>query len=268
MAVKTATQTILGAYLNKKNGGTIMNAGSDPRLGKLTGTSLFNNLSLLINNLNPERLQGIQVANNYNGLGFLLEATGISITSITQSGSTGYVNIAKTSHGLTVGTPIQINGTSVNNYNVIHRVTVVTDSSNFQTDCRYTSNAGTPGTYSVMTANSFFNRMAKKRWIATIVGNQVAGLASTVLVLTGNSNVTSYNASNGTYGTSITGFDYFSGVKTTGATWGVLNKFHDIQNNNENLVTEPHPTLAIPGILVFKSGALIPQQKNYNPKNV
>jgi hypothetical protein len=267
MAVKNATTTISGTLLNKINGGTIMNAGNTSKLN-ISNYIKFKNLSQLINNLNPEKLQGLQVATNVHGLGFILTATGVAITSITQSSSTGYVNIAKTSHGLTVGTVIQVNGTSINNYNVIHRVTVVTDANNVQTDIRYTSNAGTPGTYSKMTTNSTFNKLTKNKYIGTLIGNTVAGLSSTILVLIGNAGVQSYNASNGTYGKAIATFDYFTGAKTVGATWGVLNKFHNISANNQLLVTEPHPSKAVPGRLVFKSYALIPTAKSYNPRTV
>lgn len=267
MAVKNATQTILGSLINKKNGGTILNAGNTNTLGQF-GYKKFTNLNQMVNNLNPERLQGLLVAHDDAGLGFVLQSTGIAITSITQSGATGFTNIAKTGHGLVVGQSIQVNGSSVNRYNIIHRVTIVTDANNVQTDCVYTGNAGTPGTYSTKLAGSLYATMTKKKWIGTIVGNTVAGLASTVLVLTGNAGVQAYNASNGTYGTAIATFDYFTGAKTVGATWGVLNKFHNISANNELLVTEPHPTLAIPGRIVFKSYALIPTAKSYNPKTV
>ncbi len=263
MAVSTSTTTIVSGASVKKNTGTVLGAGNTTT-NNAAGYRQINNLPMSTNNLNPDRLQGLVIASNYNGVGFILAGTVVTITSITQSGSTGYTAITKSSHGLVVGDFIQVYGSDVPGYNVIHRVMVVTSSSVVKTDIRYSANTSTHGSYYKVSGN--FNKMVRQNYIASIIGATVAGSANSTLVITGNKFVESYNASNGTYGTSITGFDYFTGVKTTGSTWGVLNKFHDIAANNENLTTEPHPTRAIPGRLVFKSYALIPVADSYNPK--
>lgn len=264
MAVQvTPYNKIISGNPVKKNNGTILGAGTTTT-NNLDGQRKFTNFSLIQNNNNPSRLQGAIIAKHAYGTTFILWGTGVAISSLTQSSSTGFCKITKSSHGLTVGTQIQVSGTSVKNYNVLHTVTSVIDANNVQTDIAYTSNAGTPGSYYPI--NGTYGKVTRNRYTASLIGKYTAGVSNLFLVGMSNAQMKAYNESRGDYGVQITGYDYFTGTVTKGANWGVQNKFHDIANNNQDLAFEPHPTLAIPGFLIFKTGALVPVQKFYTKK--
>jgi hypothetical protein len=254
--------TVIAANATKRNTGTILGAGPITDRVAIKTYNRFTSLDLLTNNQNPMRLTGLQLPNHYNGVGFIQEATGIAISSITQSGN--YTLITKSSHGLLVGTPVQVNATSVPDYNVIHTVKAINNVNSFQTDIRFSSIAGTPGTYSRLTGT--FAVMAKRQYVASLVCTQLAGVANNALfMMSAGNNVMPYNPANPTYGVQLTGFDYITGVKTTGANWGIANPQWNITGNT-TINIEPIPTRAIPGRLIFLSTGIIPTGKSYNPK--
>lgn len=253
--------TVNAANPTKRDAGTVLGIGTPTDKSPKYSYTRFTNFATMTNALNPSNLQGVMVPNNSTGLGFIQEATPISITSVTQSGL--FTLISKTSHGLLVGTPIQVNGTSIPGYNVIHTVKAINNANSFQTDVPYTSNAGTPGTYSLQAGTMAPN--TAKKWVASLVCTQLGGIANNALFMMGASNVQSYNPANPTYGIQIADISYISGVVTQGAQWGLSEPYWNI-TGNATLNNEPIPTRAIPGQLVFTTGAVIPVSKNYNPK--
>jgi hypothetical protein len=253
--------TVNGSNPTKRNTGILLQGGSAPVNKNQQGVAKFGQLTLVSNNDRPDRYQGIQVPSHYNGVGFCLEGTSGAISSITQSGI--YTLITKTSHGLSVGAKLQVNGTNLPNYNVIHTVKGILNANAFQTDIVYTANASTPGGYSPI--NGTFAKVTKNKYVASIICTQLAGVANNALFFTACYGMQSYNSATGKYGTQITNVNPFTGVVTKGGQWGVLTTYWNV-TGNASLAVEPHPTRAVPGFLVFLQGALIPVQKNYQPK--
>lgn len=245
----------------KRNTGIILTGGSITTPNSVKGYQKFGALSPLTACSQPTPNIGTLVPNNYRGLGFIQEGTPVTITSITQSGS--FTLLTKSSHGLSVGTVLQINGCSNDNYNIVHTIKAINNANSFQTDCVYTSNPSTAGTYSPI--NGTFAKVTKNKYVASLVCQQLAGVTNNALFMMGAANVKAYNPANPSYGLEISGIDYFNGTVTHGSQWGQVNNFWNITGNT-TLSTESPPTRAIPGQLVYTTGALIPSTKNYNAK--
>ena len=251
------TTNITGSTPEKRNSGTVLFAGN-------TSGSRVNNLSMLTN-VTPQKFVPAARVSNTNGSGFLFGGSVVTMVTVpAQSSSTGYVLLTKTTHGLVVGDVIQVNSTDLPNYNVAHRVTVVVSSSTVQTDIRYTADATVAGTYRKLARN--YDRIIPRVYIGTIIGTSIAGTADNTLLFGGAYGKLPYNVSTGENRYNITAIDYFTGAVTLGASAGTLNKFHNISANNQNLVSEPLPTRAIPGRLVYQIGSGTPKQGSYNAK--
>ena len=252
----TTTNT-LGSGAERRNKSTVLFGGN-------TSSSTTNTLTLLTN-VTPQKFAPSARASNYNGYGFLFTGSAVTIGAvIDQSSSTGFVRITKSSHGLTVGTPIRVEGTDISAYNCIQIVTAVLSSSTFQTDIRYTTDAGVAGTYKLLARN--FNKVVAREYIGTIIGTKIAGTADNTLLFGGAYGKLPYNTSTGDYRYNIISINAVTGVATLGASAGLLNKYHNISANNQNLVSEPLPTRAIPGRLVYQIGSGTPKQGSYNAK--
>lgn len=235
--------TIKGSGKNN-NHGTILNGGS------VVGTK-FAAQTLAASMVQRFNVNARVYASANNGASYILNAAGGSITSaITQSGTTGFVNVNINSHGLSLGSIIIVAGTDIQRYNQIHVVTVVTDSNNVQTDVYFTSAASTAGTYKTVTGN--FGTMTKNQYVGTIICSQVAGQANTILRSPSAEYFrVAYNPARGSQRYGITSWDYVTGKPTFNANRGANLYYHDIAGNNDNLQQEPFPTKAIPGHLVY-----------------
>jgi hypothetical protein len=243
----------------RRNGGTILFAGN-------TAGSRVNNLSM-ITNVTPQKFAAINRGSNYNGVDSVFKGAPVTIGSvIVQYSTTGFCLITKTSHGLSVGDWVRVEGTDVLGYNVVHRVKAVVSSSTFQTDIRYTVDATVVGTYKPLARN--FGKVVRNQYIASIIGTQIAGTADNTLLFGGAYGKLPYNVANGEYLYGVTAIDMFTGAVTYNGNRGLLNKYHNIDANNENLVSEPLPTRAVPGRLVYQSGKSTPVQTSYNARTI
>lgn len=240
-----ATTTISGSVI-RNNSGTVFGGGAIAN-GKFRTLSQTANATGTVN-----KFTGIYPSWK-TGVESILKSTGTAISGITQSASTGYVNIAATSHGLNVGDVVVVYGANVTQYNTVHRVTVRTDANNVQTDVRYTSNTSTHGSFKTFVGT--FAKMGVRQFVGTIIGNTVAGIASSVLRIPGAHFIRfPYNPARGNRRYDITSWSYTTGAATKGANAGVQVLYHDIAGNNDNLAYEPFPTRAVPGELTYNAG--------------
>lgn len=255
-----STQTILGSGAVNNNHGTIKGVGSvtNPNFGTtLLSTQAAGNKA---GKAGPYQCAA-------NGVEALLYGNGVAITSILQSGTTGFCKITKASHGLIVGQHIVVSGSDDVNYNTIHTVTVVLTANTVQTDIAYdVDSTSTPGVYKLFSGN--FATMTKRGFIGMVIGNQIAGVPSTLQQSpSAEFNRQSYGVSTGSYMLGISDWSYITGKPTYNANRGVLNKFHNISGNNDNLASEAIPTRAVPGRLVyFYSAQDLATAANYKPK--
>lgn len=254
-----ATTTISGSTV-RNNSGTVFGGGAivGSKFRALTQTSNATGAVDKFTGIYPSWKTGVES---------ILKGNAVAITAITQSASTGYVNIQKSTHGLSVGSLIVVYGADVTQYNTVHRVTVVTDANNVRTDVRYTSNTATHGSYKSFTGN--FAKMVSRQFIGTIIGSTVAGVASSVLRIPAAHFIRfPYNPARGNRRYDITGWNYVTGAATKGGNAGVQVLYHDIAANNDSLAFEPFPSRAVPGELTYnaggKSGAVT---ADYSQKN-
>jgi hypothetical protein len=171
--------------------------------------------------------------------------------NITQNGSTGYIKVNANSHGWSVGQVIIIAGTDVVHYNVPQIVTVVVDSNNVQTNVAYESNATVAGTYQTGVGN--FSAIVPRQYVGPFIQGYLSGSVNTNFrspAADGNFRV-AYPTWRGDNRLNITSWDYVTGKATYGGSRGANVYFHNISSNNDSLQSEPYPTKAIPGHLVY-----------------
>jgi hypothetical protein len=255
-----STQTILGSGAVNNNHGTIKGVGS-------VTNSNFGTTTLATQALGNKAGKAGPYPYAANGVQALLYGNGVAITSILQSSSTGFCKITKASHGLVVGQHIVVSGCDNAPYNTIHTVTVVLSSSTVQTDIAYDVNSTvTPGVYKLFSGN--FGTMTSRGFIGMVIGNQIAGVASTLQQSpAADYNRQAYGVSHGSYMLGITDWSYITGRPTYNGNRGVLNQYHNITSNNDTLANEPRPTRAVPGRLVyFYSNQDAASTASYKPK--
>lgn len=254
-----ATTTISGSG-TRNNKGTVFGGGN------IAG-SRFRTLSVTTNATGNVQKFTSAYPSYKTGIESILKGSAVTITSITQSGSTGYVNIAKTSHGLSVGDLVVVYGTNVTGYNTIHRVTVVTDANNVQTDVTYTANTSTHGSYKAFSGN--FGKMVSRQYVGMVIGSYVAGVASSTLRIPGAHFIRhGIPVARGNRRYNVTSWNAVTGAATKGANAGDAVYYHDVANNNDSLQAEVMPTRAIPGELVYDSGHRSgPTMADYSQKN-
>lgn len=247
-----ATQTTLGSTV-RNNGGTILNAGNVAG-DTVTGiTQIANNTAKVSTVGRPQaHVEGI------------FKGNAVSITSITQSSSTGFCLITKSSHGLALGDILAVYGTDIAGYNVTHVVTVVVNANTVQTSVRYSSNTATHGNYKVIARN--FNKMVANEYIGTVIGAKIAGTATNVMRITGaDAGYVPIPTYRGYRRYNITSWNNLTGAATKGGSAGALVQLHDIANNTD-IAYEPLPTRAVPGELVYRDGSPTPELDDYSVK--
>lgn len=255
-----STTTISGSGI-RNNRGVILGGGN------ISG-SAFSTLSITSNSTDAVN-RFTQIYPSFKtGIESILKGDAVSITAISQSGSTGYVNIQKSSHGLSVGDLIVVYGADVDDYNTVHRVTVVTNSSNVQTDVFYTSAiSSVHGSYKPFSGR--FGKMTAGKYVGMVMCDEVAGNSSSILRITASDyHRVPFNPARGSHRYNITGWSYTTGAATKGASSGDQVLYHNIASNNDTLAYEPFPSMAVPGEFVYSAGQLnIPVQADYSVKN-
>lgn len=249
-----ATTTISGSTIRNARA-TIYGGGnsSNNKINPLTTDSIDINRNILA------------VAAPRTGVESVLKGSAVTITSITDSG--GYCLVTKSSHGFSVGQKIVVYGTDVTGYNTTHNVTAVPSSSTFKTDVVYTADTTTHGSYKPFSGD--FQVMTKGRYIGKVIGQYVAGSASSIMRSpSADYNRVPYNPARGNRRYHITSWNYATGAATKGANAGDLVKYRDITGNNDNLAFEAFPTRAVPGELTYNVGLKGgPVMADYSQKN-
>lgn len=253
-----ATQTTQGSGVTNNVGGSLLHGGN-------VSSSLFRNLSARTSAVRPVTNWGLPIPSPFAFVQASQLGSAVTIAGITQSGSTGYVNINKTTHGLSVGSLIVVYGANVTGYNTVHRVTVVTDADNVQTDVFYSANTSTHGSYKSFSGN--FNTLAAGCYIATVIGKGTSGSSITRLRLNGADNAQreAIAMAVGNQRYNITSWNYVTGAATKGANAGDTVQYIKPQGGGA-LTEEPEPTRAAPGRVVFTSGKALPTSTSYSAR--
>lgn len=250
-----ATQTTQGSGVTNNDVGTILKGGNVAST-RFANVTLINNVQKYFNNSAP-------YASNHTGIQAAQLGSAVAITAITQSGSTGFVNIQKSSHGFAVGDLLVVYGANVTGYNTVHRVTVVTDSSNIQTDVAYSANTSTHGNYKAF--SGLFNTMVAGYYIAFVIGKDTAGSSISALRLPGahTSYRTGIHRAVGNQRYNVTSWNAVTGAATKGANAGDTVTYINI-SSGAALAAETKPSRAVPGTAVFGIGTNIPTISDYN----
>lgn len=253
-----ATQTTKGTGNVKKDSGSVLGGGN-------IGSSRWNNLSV-INDTFKSYNWGLPVAHPKSGIQPDQLGDAVAITGITQSDSTGFVNIQKSTHGLSVNDIIVVYGSDVAGYNTTHTVTVVTDANNVKTNVTYSADAVTPGSYKLL--SGIFNGLTANCYIGMVIGKDTSGNA--INSLRSPAADTAYRkaiaAANGNYRYNITSWDYVTGVATKGGSAGASVTYTNISSGSA-LATEPSPTRTVPGELTYSIGTNVPTMADYKQRN-
>lgn len=244
------------------DGGTILHAGTIASGRFLNLSQLTNVAAQLVYGSDPK-------GNEYNGVQGVQKSATSTIINITQHLSTGLVNIESTSHGLTVGQMIFVEGTVPTNYNVTHRVIAVVDSSHVQTSVIFTVNDTTEGDYRELSGS--FSTMVQGRFIGRYTsGGFVANVANDVMRSPASNYHRNHNhPTNSHRRLDEESWDYVTGAVTKGSDAGAEVVYIDplISGGADDAVdSAAHPTYAVPGELVYMSGSLIPTQDDYKPR--
>lgn len=253
-----ATQTTKGSGIAKEDFGIILH-GANVVSSRWTNSTLITNVKGFPN-------WGLPVPNPLSGLQPVKLGSAVSITAITQSGSTGYVNIQKSTHGLSVGDIIKVYGTDVAGYNVTHTVTEVTDANNVKTNVRYSADTSTHGSYKLL--SGLFNAMTAGSYISYVVGKDTAGAAISGLKSPAGDTGTrrAIPAARGNQRYHITSWNYLTGAATKGGSAGSTVTY--IQPSDGGALTqEAAPTRAIPGELTYSIGTQTPTMADYKQRN-
>jgi hypothetical protein len=253
-----ATQTTKGSGNLKKDFSVVL-AGGNIASTKITNNSLINNAAKYWN-------AGAPVPNPLSGIQPVQLGTAVSITAITQSGSTGYVNIQKSSHGLAVGDIIKVYGANVSGYNVTHTVTVVTDANNVKTNVRYSADTSTHGSYKPL--SNLFNTMTERCYIIPFLGKNSSGVA--IASLTSPCGWTTFRrsiaAGRGDTRLHVTDISAITGTVTYGASRGNTVTYIDPVTGSAT-TQEAAPTRAIPGEFTYSIGKAVPTMADYKQRN-
>lgn len=252
-----ANTTVKSGTKNVINSGVVLHGG--------TIVSGMTNHALLTNSHGPKNLVPT-VPSPYNGMGYAITSAAVAITAVTQSGSTGYVNIEKTTHGLAVGDIIMVSGTNVVGYNVTHKVTVVTDANNIQTDVFYSADSTTHGYY--RTVSGSYNKMVAGRYISRFLsGGYLANVANTSMEFSSAQRFRRHiDGANNAYRYDITSWDYVTGVVTKGSNAGASYNFVDPVGGGTADDSAIRPTMAIPGEFTYLVTGQVPTNVDFEAK--
>lgn len=251
-----ATQTTQGSGVVNNNGGAVLHGGS---------TTLLRNNTAIVSSYKSYNW-GLPVPNPVGGFRSVQLGTGVAITDIKESGSTGYVQIHKASHGLALNDLLVVYAASVAGYNTVHRVTVVTDGDNVQTDVLYTADTSvTHGSYKPF--SGLFNTMTERAYIGTIIGKDTTGTSIASLRLVAADSGSTRRAialAVSNYRYQITSWNAVTGAATKGANDGDAYTFIDPVSGSA--AVEAKPTRAVPGEFVYTIGTNVPTQANYSAR--
>jgi len=253
-----ATQTTKGSGIAKKDFSVVL-AGGNIASAKITNNSLITNATKFWN-------WGVPVPRPRSGLQPVQLGNAVTITAITQSGSTGFVNIQKSNHGLSVGDIIKVSGNNVTGYNVTHTVTAVTDANNVKTNVRYSADSSIQGTYKLL--SNLFNTMTERCYIIPFLGKNSSGVPIASLTLP--CGWTTYRraipSGRGDTRMNITDISAITGTVTYGASRGNTVTYVDPVTGSA-LTQEASPTRAIPGEFVYTIGTKVPTMADYKQRN-
>ncbi len=197
------------------------------------------------------------------GIKSVYMGSAVTITTITESGSSDFCLITKSSHGLSVGSLLMVYGTNVTGYNTVHKVTSVPDANTVKTNVPFSANTSTHGSYKVLSGD--IAKMTAGRYIAPFMTNYVAGsttYANAIRIPQRLTRPKSYAVARGDYRYHITAWNHLTNAPTKGGSAGSLNDYHDIAGNT-TIGFEPYPTRAIPGEFIIGIGARPALQKDY-----
>lgn len=251
-----ATQTTQGSGIENIAGGSVLHGGD-------VSSTRFRNLSARNNSFKYYNW-GLPHTGQFGGMQATQLGGAVAITAITQSGSTGYVNIEKSTHGLAVNDRIVVYSADVAGYNTVHRVTVVTDANNVQTDVLYSAaTSSAHGSYKLFSGN--FNTITAGSYIAQIIGKNTGGSSISALRITGADVAPKRPLATATGNNRyhITSWNHLTGAPTKGANAGDTLQYIKPQGGAA-LTEEPKPTRAAPGRVVFGIGTQIPTRDTYN----
>lgn len=247
-----ATTTTKGSGAVDNDGGTIFGANN------IAGDR-FSQYSLITNN--TRKVDASSLAFPGYSVTQAVKGGAVTITAITQSGSTGYINIEKSSHGLAVGDKLEVYGTNVTGYNRVHVVTVVTDSGNVKTNVKYSANTTTHGSYKLLSGT--YGVLAD--FISVYVCSSLAGTATSRVRIPANGGVfRPVHISNGSRMYGISSWNAVTGAATFNGNRGSLNSFVKISDGTSlTAETMPNPR-SVPGELTYTDGSSLPVNGTYN----
>ncbi len=250
-----SSQTTQGSGVTNNNGGSVLHGGD-------VNSSRFRNLTAR-NNSAKYYNWGLPSPSPFGGFQAAQLGNAVSITAITQRSSTGYVNIEKSSHGLALGANIVVYGADVAGYNTVHTVTEVVDSNNVKTNVFYSADTSTHGSYKPFAGN--FNSILAGAYISQLIGKDTSGNSLANLRIPGAA--TAYRTGiftgvgNNRY--HITSWNAVTGAATKGGSAGGAFTYVNASTGSA-LASEPKPTRAAPGRVVFGIGTNVPTRDSYN----
>ena len=253
-----AERTTKGSGTTNNNGGSVLHGGN-------VSATRFANVTA-INNTFKRHNWGYPVPGPVGGFKAVQLGSAVTITAITQSGSTGYVNIEKSSHGLSLGDRIVVYGANVTGYNTVHTVTVVTDANNVKTDVFYSADTSTHGSYKAFSGN--FNAMTAGSYMGMIIGKNTSGSSISGMRIPGGDagarKALHYAVGNQRY--NITSWNAVTGAATKGGSAGSTVTYINI-GSGSSLTSESEPSRAVPGELVYSIGKNTPTMADYAVRN-
>lgn len=248
-----ATTTTKGSGVTDNDGGRIFAGGN-------VASSRFTNYSLITNNSGVDRMNSVAFPGKE--VTQVVKGTAVTITGITESGSTGFCNIEKSSHGLSVGSKIEVYGADVAGYNRVHTVTVVTNANNVKTNVPYSASTTTHGSYKLLSGNYAL----QNDFIGRYICDSLAGSASSVVRMLSNSAPTrAIHMARGSRRFHITSWNAVTGAATKGANAGDLVGYIDPVGGGA-VTQETIPTRAVPGEFVYRDGGKLAEYDDYNAR--
>lgn len=229
---------------------------------------LGSNRTLLDNLGHGKRNQAVYgskvVAGKDVGAAAYSTSSAVALTSVADSGTNDKAKFTLTAHGLAVGDIINITGSTSGLMDGIHRIIKIDDANTFTTDRTYVATASA-GSYRLYRGN--FARMENGKYLIRRVTTTLAGTISNNVLRSGGSE--GYTRSihkveavrTVRFATAIRAgyWNEFNGVWTTKPT--AADDFSDMGPDHAAL-----PTYAVPGELVYRTGAPLPKQDDYKAK--
>lgn len=158
------------------------------------------------------------------------------------------------------------NGGNIGNTTLFGNITLresALDSDIMKTLPAVTSTAGAAKPYSSGT----FGYQAKNQYVVRGMSGSISGVSTSLLRIPGSDYYRHPLATSVGYRRiHITSWSYVTGAATKGGNAGDAVQFHDIGANNDTLANEPYPSRSVPAELVYRTGAFLPKQDEYNVK--